>query len=313
MIRFLALLLLGTSPLGAQLASPEGPAPVPQESWTPLLVSPQWVQDNLDNRNLVILHASYDGSDYEEGHIPNARLIRMDRLVWEGEPEVGVELRSWREIGAVLAEAGVNNRSTIIVYGTNPMVAARLWMTLDVGRIGTPYFLNGGFQRWVEEERPVTTLVPRVTPGRVAPRPQENLLIDAEWILARLGHDYLVLVDARPDDEFTGADGGLGGRVNPGHIPGAQQLFWEELIESRERPVFLSRAELEAKFTDRGASLDDTLVTYCQVGLRASVVYMIARMLGYDTRFYDGSWRDWGSRTYPAIASGGGPPRIPAP
>ena len=132
MIRTLALLLLlGTSLPGGLFSPPAEPVPSLQESWTPLLVSPAWLQANMDRRDLVILHASYDGSDYEEGHIPGARLIRMDRLVWEGEPEVGWELRSWREIGAVLAEAGVTNRSTIVVYGDNPMQAARLWMTLD--------------------------------------------------------------------------------------------------------------------------------------------------------------------------------------
>jgi thiosulfate/3-mercaptopyruvate sulfurtransferase len=32
------------------------------------------------------------------------------------------------------------------------------------------------------------------------------------------------------------------------------------------------------------------------VGLRASVDYVAARMLGWDVLFYDGSWHDWGSR-----------------
>jgi thiosulfate/3-mercaptopyruvate sulfurtransferase len=130
-------------------------------------------------------------------------------------------------------------------------------------------------------------------------RPPSNKLVNAEWILVRLGHDGLSLVDARPDDEFSGADNGLGGRVNPGHIPGAKQLYWEDLVESRERPVFHPAEELARLFVAAGADPSDTVVTYCQVGLRASVNYMIARMLGYDTLFFDGSWRDWGSRDFP--------------
>ncbi|MFH1762766.1 MAG: rhodanese-like domain-containing protein, partial [Gemmatimonadota bacterium] len=99
--------------------------------------------------------------------------------------------------------------------------------------------------------------------------------------------------------EFTGADGGLGGRVNPGHIPSARQLYWENLVVSADRPLFLPAGEMSKLFISAGADPGDTVVTYCQVGLRASVTYMIARMLGYETRFFDGSWRDWGSRDYP--------------
>jgi thiosulfate/3-mercaptopyruvate sulfurtransferase len=135
--------------------------------------------------------------------------------------------------------------------------------------------------------------------GDLSLRPSEDRIVSAEWILVRLGHDNLSLVDARPDDEFSGADGGLGGRVNPGHIPSARQLLWEDLVESRDRPVFLPASELSDRFVAAGADPGDTVVAYCQVGLRASVTYMIARMLGYETRFFDGSWRDWGRRDFP--------------
>ncbi len=278
-----------------------------------LLVSGEWLEENLNLPDLVVLHASADGSDYQSGHIPGSRMVSMDRISWEGTTGVGVELRSLAEIQAALSQAGVSDRSTVVVYGSNPMVAARLWMTLDVVGAGAsePLFLDGGLQLWKEEGRPVTTDVPRVTRGRLNLRPPSNKLVTAEWILVRLGHDHLSLVDARPDEEFSGADNGLNGQVNPGHIPGAKQLYWEDLVESRDHPVFRPADELARLFVAAGADPSDTVVTYCQVGLRASVTYMIARMLGYDTLFFDGSWRDWGSRDFPyfprrASDNGGG-------
>jgi len=249
----------------------------------------------------VILHASFDGSDYKQEHLPGARLVLTDRIAWDGETGVGTELRSRNDIRSALEEVGVSDGSTVVVYGSNPMMAARLWMTLDVmgAGAGTPLFLDGGLQLWVEDERPLALDAPEVSRGRLNLSPDSNRLATAEWILARLGHDNLALVDARPNNEYTGADGGLDGQVHPGHIPGAYQLFWEDLIESRERPLFLPLGELADRFSAAGADPGDTVVTYGQVGLRASVNYMIARMLGYDTRFFDGSWRDWGSRDYP--------------
>jgi len=266
-----------------------------------LLVSTDWLEANLNQPDLVILHASSDGSDYEAEHIPGARLVLLDRIAWEGETGVGVELRRFAEIREALEEAGVSNTSTVVVYGSNPMHAARLWMTVDVAGAGgsEPLFLDGGIQVWREEGRALSAQTPQASRGRLTLQPDPERLVTADWILVRLGHDYLSLVDARPDDEYSGADGGLGGRVNPGHIPSARQLYWEELVESRERPVFLPVGELADLFLAAGADPEDTVVTYCQVGLRASVTYMIARMLNYEARFFDGSWRDWGSRDYP--------------
>ena len=266
-----------------------------------LLVSTDWLEDNLHRSDLVILQASNDGSDYEAEHIPGARLVKLDRIAWDGETGVGVELRQYSEIRATFEEAGVSNGSTVVVYGSSPMLAARLWMTLDVVGAGAsePLFLDGGIQLWKEEGRPVTNEAPSVSRGRLILQPDPKRLVSADWILVRLGHDYLSLVDARPDDQFSGADGGSGGRYNPGHIPSARQLYWEELVESRDRPVFLPVGELADLFLAAGADPEDTVVTYCQSGLRASVTYMIARMLGYEARFFDGSWRDWGSRDYP--------------
>lgn len=266
-----------------------------------LLVSTDWLEDNLSRSDLVVLQASRDGSDYEAEHIPGARLILLDRIAWDGETGVGVELRQYAEIQQVLEEAGVSDGSTVVVYGADPMLAARLWMTLDVAGAGNsePRFLDGGIQLWKEEGRALSAEVPQVTRGRLTLRPDSERLASADWILVRLGHDQLSLVDARPDEQFSGADGGSGGSLNPGHIPSAKQLYWEELVESRERPVFLPEDALSDLFVGAGADQEDIVVTYCQSGLQASVTYMIARMLGYETRIFDGSWRDWGSRDYP--------------
>jgi len=266
-----------------------------------LLVSADWLEDNLARTDLVVLHASRDGSDYARGHIPGARLLLLDRVAWDGETGVGVELRRNVDIRNALEQVGVSNQSTVVVYGTDPRVAARVWMTLDVVGAGLsePLFLDGGFQVWEEEGRAVTVEVPSVRRGDLSLRPDEDRVVSAEWILVRLGHDGLSLVDARPDDEYSGADGGLGGRVNPGHIPSARQLYWRDLVESQDRPVFLPADELADRFLAAGADPGDTVVSYCQVGLRASVTYMIARMLGYEARLFDGSWHDWGTRDFP--------------
>ena len=107
------------------------------------------------------------------------------------------------------------------------------------------------------------------------------------------------LLDARPDAEFTGADGGMNGMHVKGHLPDARQLVWNTLLDSSGR--FLPDAELTKKYDAIGAAKGTPLVSYCMVGMRASVTYFVARHLGYDARMYDGSIVDWTRRKLPAV------------
>ena len=109
----------------------------------------------------------------------------------------------------------------------------------------------------------------------------------------------MTLLDARPDAEFTGADGGMNGAHVKGHLPDAQQLVWNTLLDSSGK--FLPDAELKKKFEAIGAKAATPLVSYCMVGMRASVTYFVARHLGYDARLYDGSIVDWTRRKLPAV------------
>ena len=84
--------------------------------------------------------------------------------------------------------------------------------------------------------------------------------------------------------------------AHPGHIPGAAQMYWEKLMEDRSIPRVHAEQRLGDLFAEAGVDEGDTVVAYCMVGWRASFTYFSARLLGYDTKFYDGSWLDWGTR-----------------
>ena len=99
--------------------------------------------------------------------------------------------------------------------------------------------------------------------------------------------------------------------MKPGHIPGAHNRYWEELVVSRADPRLKPEAELRALFERAGARDDRTVVAYCMIGMRASVAYLASRLLGYETRFYDGSWDDWSRRGLPAVT--GAAPGAPSP
>jgi thiosulfate/3-mercaptopyruvate sulfurtransferase len=296
-----AILVLAAGPATATAqALPPGPA-APGEA-AGMLVSTAWLAARLDDPTVAVLHVDGQRAAYAQAHIPGARFLDLNAIAWDGAPDVGTEMRTSAEIEAALEAAGITDTGHIVVYGANPLAAARAWMTLDVMGLGArTSFLDGGLGAWLEEGRPVTTAEPSFAPGSVTLRPRDGVMVDAAWIHARLDDPSLTLVDARPDEEYTGADNGLGGRVHPGHIPGAYPLYWEKLVASR--PIHRAHPldDLRTLFRASGAPDGSTVAVYCMVGLRASYAYLTARRLGYDVKFYDGSWRDWGSRDLPYV------------
>ena len=262
-----------------------------------LLVSADWLSDHLADPQVVVLHADMQKSRDEAGHIPGARFLDMNQIVWEGDPAWGTEMRSLAEIDNALEMAGVSEGQHMVVYAPNPLFAARVFMTLEVmGLRGNVSMLDGGFGGWQEDGREISVESPTFNRGSISLVAQDDILVTADWIHQRLLDPGTALVDARPDDEYTGEDGGLGGTSNPGHIPGAAQMYWEELVVSRPLPTVHSLDQLTELFLSAGAEEGDTVVAYCMVGWRASFTYFAARLLGYETKFYDGSWRDWGTR-----------------
>ena len=123
-------------------------------------------------------------------------------------------------------------------------------------------------------------------------------MAQADWLVQQLESPRIALVDARPDAEFTGADGGMGGMHPAGHLAGARQLVWTDLVSRSVAVPPRRRAARQAR-RRRCAKPGVPVVSYCMVGMRASVIYFVARHLGYDAKMYDGSIVDWGHRKLP--------------
>lgn len=304
-----ASLAAAALPFGPSQPFPSPAAP-PALAWNAasdslpaILVSPAWLAERLGDSTLVVLHVAHRRSAYDSAHVPGARWLRYEAVAREVNG-VPVELPGVDELRAAFEAAGVGDGSRVVLYG-DPMSAARAWMTLDYLGLGhRAAVLDGGLVAWRAEGHAVTTKAPRVARRTLTVRPQPARVVDASWVRARLDQPAVALIDARPENEYTGADGGHGGAHAAGHIPGAHHLYWERLMVSRSDPRFRSEAELRALFEEAGAAPGDTVVAYCFIGMRASVAYFVGRLLGYETRLYDGSWVDWSERKLPVVAGG---------
>ncbi|MDE2980064.1 MAG: rhodanese-like domain-containing protein [Gemmatimonadota bacterium] len=290
--------LLIPIPIAGQESPGRSGAPTLQTMPVDPLVEADWLMRHIGDEEVIVIEAERRAGAFAAEHIPGARPLRFDDIAWEGEEGWIAEFREVDEIAAALRAVGVRRDSRVVIYGASMTMTARTWVTFDLLGLGDRAFvLNGGLEAWKAAGGEVATgPPPEVAPGNVEPAHRVDFRVSADWIQARLGEESLVLLDARPDDEYTGEDGGLGNGGRPGHIPGAAQLYWEELMDPDNDTRFRPRTEIARILERHGAGEGKTHVVYCMIGMRASVDYMAARMIGLDIHFYDGSWRDWGDR-----------------
>ncbi len=287
-----AFLLLAALP--SALAAQHGPG---------MLVSASWVAAHLGEPGVVVVDAEIREQQYEAGHVPGAHFLDISRIMWEGNPPVGAEMRTPQAIDSAFEAAGVSDGQRVVVYSTNPLVAARVWTTLDAVGLGDDAsVLDGGLAAWLQAGEPVSTERPAVARGKLAVHPRAGVVVDSEWVLHHLDDPAVTLLDSRTPAEYDGAVAEKADKVHAGHIPGAYDLDWETLVESPRMPKLLSRAQLNSMIRASGAKPGSTVVAYCQTGVRGSFDYFVARLLGYDARLYDGSWQEWGSKDLPYVS-----------
>src|SRR4029453_7033985 len=227
---------------------------------TGLLVSPPELAAEMNDPSVVILHADANAAGFEAGHIKGARFVGYNQITIDGANGVGSELPPVANLVALFAAAGVSDSSRIVIYGP-ALAATRTFFTLDYLGLKNVRILNGGFAAWkalgLETEQGAKEQGAKGAEGangarsakgaRFTPHPRPEVVAMAEGISQRLESPQMALIDARPDAEFTGDDGGMGGAHSPGHIPGAKQLVWTDLVSRTGE--FISDAELRAKMT----------------------------------------------------------------
>jgi thiosulfate/3-mercaptopyruvate sulfurtransferase len=275
----------------AQAAMPVQAA-APTQDIAGVFVSVEWLSERLDDASLVVVHVGTPTAQSSGEFIPGARFLNYQEIV-RVRNELIVEMPSVDELIEPLEMAGVSDDALIILYGSPAHLPARVYVTLDYLGLGAQVaVLDGGLEAWKSAGHPVDeapTLGPR---GLFTPQVRSDVLVSADWIEERLGDPNMTLIDSRPEGEYTGrVPARVGGRA--GHIPGARNLYWEDLHVTQDNPVLRDLQEIQNQFQNAGANSQAIVVNYCWVGMRASFTYLVAKHLGYATRLYDGSWNEW--------------------
>jgi thiosulfate/3-mercaptopyruvate sulfurtransferase len=274
-----------------------------------VLVTTQWVADNLNSPNVRIVEADEDPLLYEIGHIPNA--VKLD---WHTDVQDPLrrDFVNKADFEALMRRYGIGNDTTVVFYGdkNNWYAAYSYWLFRLYGHQNLK-IMNGGRTKWEQEGRPYTKDVPNFAPSEYhAQDPNLSIRAFRRQVEERLGKPGGALVDVRSPDEYTGKTLHMvnypqEGAQRGGHIPSAQSIPWSTAANPQDG-TFKSADELRAIYGGKGITPEKEVIAYCRIGERsAHTWFVLTQLLGYpNVRNYDGSWTEWGNLVGAPIAKG---------
>lgn len=257
----------------------------------PLILEPEALEALAGTADLCIVDLSQPQT-YASMHIPGAIHIAPSELV-SGESPASGKLPSKERLEALFSRIGHTSTRHYVVYDDEGGGwAGRFIWTLDVIGHHRYSLLNGGLHSWYREGHPTSSEVPQVTPTQVSLDIDASVMADAEDIRAAIGRPGLTIWDARSAEEF---DGRRVTAQKAGHIPGAINLDWLALMDRQRNLRLLPEATLRQMLEEQGIGPQDSIITHCHSHHRSGLTYVVARLLGYPVRAYDGSWSEWGN------------------
>ena len=263
------------------------------------LVSTEWLARNLGQSDLAIVDSSAflpkDGrnpnAEFLDAHIPGARFLDINQVADRTNPAPHM-LPSAAEFGRAMTELGVGRDDRIVVYDNSPLrTAARGWFMFRHFGAERVAILDGGFQKWRAEGRPVESGDARPRQARFEAQARSDEVVTKDQLLAGTG---LPILDARGKARFEGSEADPRPNVGVGHIPGSGNLPFASLYH--DDGTLKSDDELRAAFEKLQVDPTGDFIATCGSGVTAnSLIFAAQRLGGRRGKLYDGSWSEWGA------------------
>lgn len=264
------------------------------------LISTDQLAAVIKRSDVKLVDASWwlDGRDARADHfkerLPGAVFFDLDAIS-DHSSSLPHMLPTAEDFAKDAGALGLSEKDHIVVYDSQGLFsAARVWWMFRLFGAKRAVVLDGGLPKWKAEGRPTET-------GPFAP-PAPNLfsetsLQDSVAILADVKdalNSQTQILDARGAPRFNGSAAEPRAGVRSGHMPGALNLPYTQLLNPDK--TMKGGTALETAFQTVGLDMNRPVITSCGSGVTAAILTLGLAVLGKSSRLYDGSWSEWGSR-----------------
>ena len=265
------------------------------------IVSTDWLEQHLEAPDIRIIDSSWyfpqekrnAEQEFLECHIPGASFFDIDKIK-DNDSDLPHMLPPSEMFNSTVRKLGIGDGHKVVIYdGLGMRSAARLWWMFKVFGYSDVVVLDGGFPKWVKENRSTTADLTEKEIRHLTIYEDKSIVADRDDVLRATKLNHCSIIDARSEGRFMGTAPEPRSGLRSGSIENSINVPYESLLN--EDFTFKSKREIIDIFSKKGVVFNNYIITTCGSGVTAAVLYLALDEIGCSKiSLYDGSWAEWG-------------------